>query len=555
MKILNLCKPYLLSHKLTLSAYLALTLFATGINILSPYLIGSFLDALIAGSGINEVLRFCAIFGGLNFLRILKNYLTTIMHTKMHVSMGYSFNRDTIRHIQQLSLSYANQLDSAYMSNRVGTDTVSLIVFCIGIIQNIISNTVILVATIILLFNLNPLTAAALLSFLGIYAAVYFAFKKPLYNAGIVFAEAQSTFFSKLTEQFKCIKLIKLNAVQPEINARSDSAFKTFKSAAVHSRKINHIYSSLDGIISTIAQIVLFVIGGMQILAGNFTIGMFTIFTSYFGMMLTSCRYFFGLGAQLQKAKVAYNRIDEILKLKVESCGSTILSDISTIELRDLSFKHNQKDNAKSTTISRDVINNFSAFFEKGNIYALKGANGTGKSTLMALILGMYVDEYKGSVKYNGLDIREIDMVNLRKTLVGSTEQEPSLIEDSIAYNLTFDNCLDNCDLTDIKQLNLRECISVLNMNGFIHKNSLNFTINEKSDNTSGGEKQKISILKVLHKNPTVMMFDEPTSALDKSTTESFISHLQEIKKDKIIILITHDEYILNVCDKIYHID
>ena len=86
-------------------------------------------------------------------------------------------------------------------------------------------------------------------------------------------------------------------------------------------------------------------------------------------------------------------------------------------------------------------------------------------------------------------------------------------------------------------------------MQGFIAKTGLDFQINDTV--LSGGEKQKIVILKVLNKNPQVMIFDEPTSALDDATTKDFIDYLQSIKNDKIIILITHDEFVKNHCDEV----
>ena len=92
---------------------------------------------------------------------------------------------------------------------------------------------------------------------------------------------------------------------------------------------------------------------------------------------------------------------------------------------------------------------------------------------------------------------------------------------------------------------------SAVTVPDFIAKNTLDLTINDKNTGTSGGEKQKISILKVLMKDPTVMIFDEPTSALDRQTSVKFMEYLCQIKKDKIIILITHDNHAIGLCDEV----
>jgi len=471
-----------------------------------------------------------------------------------------------------------------------------------------------LIVPFMILLTMNWLIAVLMVAFLAIYTTLYFAFKKPLYNAGFAFREAQAKYFSKLLEQLKFIKIIKINSIQPQMNMRAESSFMDFKDKVIHNQKINYLYSGLDGFISTIAQIALFVIGGIQILAGNFTIGMFTIFTSYFGMMLGASRYFFGLGASYQNVLVSYNRIKEVFDQKQESCGEKIIGDISKIEVRDVSFSYDTYDesgeeadsdsqklfhhsdstkhvhNCNSLGPFRDsnspkpfhakrAINSFGAEFLKGKMYAIAGANGAGKSTLINLMLGMYIDEYEGSITYNGIDIRSIDMLAARRNLIGFAEQEPLLITDTIRYNLNFmdvcngesisrrsqnsDSRSGKSDINDAdcyKELaldcdSLMEFIKILNMKDFIHQHTMDFEINESNTNTSGGEKQKIAILKVLCKNPAVMIFDEPTSALDAETAKQFLEHLHRLKKDKIIILITHDETAKGYCDEVVIIE
>ncbi|MCL2360273.1 MAG: ATP-binding cassette domain-containing protein [Defluviitaleaceae bacterium] len=131
-------------------------------------------------------------------------------------------------------------------------------------------------------------------------------------------------------------------------------------------------------------------------------------------------------------------------------------------------------------------------------------------------------------------------MVAVRRDHIGFAEQEPQLTNDTIRYNLGFGDALNK---------KLGNLMDILNMNDFIAEHGLDYELNEKTTNTSGGEKQKIAILKVLNKDPDVMVFDEPSSALEKGTAESFMAYLHQIKKDKIIIIITHDEIVKAQCN------
>lgn len=132
---------------------------------------------------------------------------------------------------------------------------------------------------------------------------------------------------------------------------------------------------------------------------------------------------------------------------------------------------------------------------------------------------------------YNYININHINMIDVRKSLVGFAEQEPILINDSIKYNLTFTK-------DEVCMESIEKYIQVLNMEKLISNLSLDFTINEKSSNISGGEKQKISILKVLHKDAPVMIFDEPTSALDSIGSKQLLHYLNEIKKINLLLLL-----------------
>jgi len=295
--------------------------------------------------------------------------------------------------------------------------------------------------------------------------------------------------------------------------------------------------------VSTFAQITLFVGGGIAVLTGDFTIGMFTIFTSYFKMMLNASKFFFGLGASYQQALVSFDRMQEIFSHKTESCGETVITDVDCIRLQNVCFSYTHEVHDKPN----GQVKNICTQFTKGKIYAIVGANGIGKSTLISLLAGMYINEYKGVITYNDIDIRNINMTKARRDLIGFAEQDPVLICDSIRYNLNLGNL---GDITNVEQA-IKPYADVLSMTDFLSKRTLDYEINDGSTNLSGGERQKLAMLKVLIKNSCVMIFDEPTSAFDATTTQNFILHLNKIKKNKIILIITHDANVREWCDEV----
>lgn len=179
-------------------------------------------------------------------------------------------------------------------------------------------------------------------------------------------------------------------------------------------------------------------------------------------------------------------------------------------------------------------------------LYGISGANGVGKSTLLEILLGMYPDDTTGSVLYNGIDQLEIDRYALRVKNIGVAEQEPPILEDTIEANLMLLSPGQDTDKVNkyIDALGLREMVSMA-------PNGLETILDECRQNISGGEKQKIAIIRLLLQNPSVMLLDEPTSALDRASRSALIEILQQKKRDHIVIVVSHDSDLLEACDAV----
>ena len=194
----------------------------------------------------------------------------------------------------------------------------------------------------------------------------------------------------------------------------------------------------------------------------------------------------------------------------------------------------------------KTIIKNFTAKFEKGYIYSIIGRNGSGKSTLVNILTGMYWIPGE-KIYLNQLPLQQYDLNQIRHDKMGVLEQEPVLIEDTMKKNIF----LEGDDLS--KSEKFQKLCRILNIDTFFEKlpNGLNTIVNEKAMNISGGEKQKIALLRVLMKDTDILVLDEPTSAMDINSKEEFYSYLNYIKKDKIIILVNHDREIKDKVDYI----
>lgn len=187
----------------------------------------------------------------------------------------------------------------------------------------------------------------------------------------------------------------------------------------------------------------------------------------------------------------------------------------------------------------KKIISNFSYIFEKGKIYSIIGPSGCGKSTLLS-ILSNNNKKYVGTIKYNNKNIKHLK--NYTFYDVGYVYQSYQLFENLTAYeNVVLYYQLINQDINKI-HYKVRQLFSYFNI---LH------LLNNKVKDLSGGEKQRVALIRAFIKDPNIILLDEPTSALDKTNTELLFNYLNRIKKDKIIIMVTHNNDLALKSDRI----
>ncbi|MBU5437455.1 ABC transporter ATP-binding protein/permease [Tissierella sp. MSJ-40] len=535
MKIFKFAKKHIIKYKFFIFLFLLSNIVSWTMSILLPYITGTYIDLLLKFNSMKTVGIFSIELLAIGIISIITSILSNYFYIKAQTNAMFDLNAHILDHVKKMPILYFNDKDSTYLNQRINSDCNTITSFVINSFPNIIINSLTLIVIFCVFSKINIYLTLLLLILIPVYLFIYKLFERPLYDYGYEYKESQSSFFSQMDEQLYNIDLIKLNAAFDDSSQQFRNSFLEFFPSVLKYSKISYLFSSTDSMMRIASQVILFFFGGTQIINKKLSIGQFTIMSSYFNMIMNCISFFLNFGKSYQDALVSYNRIIEILNNPKEINGSRKLESINTIELYNVSFSYNN---------SSTIIENFSYEFNKGKIYSIIGKNGTGKSTLAKLILGILIEYYKGKIYYNDIEIKDLDLYDTRKKIIGVSEQEPKLMSDTILNNITYG--LNTYDYRDIDMF-----LNIFNMNIDNFKNGINTNIYESSNNISGGEKLKFSLIKTFLKDPDVIILDEPTSALDTNSIDNLINILQKIKKDKIIIIITHNQNILNIADEI----
>jgi len=441
-------------HKWRLLLHIFICLVASVGGLVSPYIIGDFIDQLMQAEDISFIYRYFVLFASISLGALLMEYVGGRLYIRLQTRLGYALNISIIRRLHRAPLRFTNRQDTAYLNQRINNDSNTLIGFCINIIQSILVNIVIISVASALMTFFHPPLAGVLLGLSAVYFIFYTLYKKVLYNANLEFKEAQAGFFSKLHEQLFNVRFIKLHSLFNHFISRLDHSFNRLLGSALRQQRATYIFGGMDKLVMMVAQMTLLIFGGMEIIAGRLTIGRFVIMSSYFGMMLGAIRYFFNLGKTIQNNKVSYDRLQELAQIVQEPNGTLLPETVENIEMQEVSFAYN----------GNDVIKNMNLSFKRGQIYVIAGANGAGKSTLADILLGLQTGEYNGQVRYNGILMEELDMYTMRNSLMAISEQEPILLTDSLAYNLN----LDDENRVSNQQTVLKNLIDILGLEDFL---------------------------------------------------------------------------------------
>ena len=491
-----------------------------------PLQLGIIINNLVYDKCYSNIIQSLIILAVISTFKIVISYINKLNRVNLVNNISFEISMDIIKHLSKCELSFFKKNSSAYLRDRINSDSVSIVTF---VIDSIIMMVIYIISAIVLLVGINKINTKITIVYIfsiPIYILIYLYFKKKMYLVNYLLKEASSRYTSVVTDQFNAISFIKYNSLYGIMKNNIKNEYKKLYKATRESTKVSAKLNSVgDGITQYVNIIILF-IGFNEVLNGSLEIGYFTILSNYLTYILEITSSMLNFSSIYQTTKASYDRTQELYNISKTIQGIEDIDEIESIDIKNLSFSYKNK----------KIIDDFTYEFKKNNVYILKGENGSGNSTLIKLITGME-NSYFGQININGKNIKTINMNNILKKNITVVEQEPNLLGGELRKLISVIN-------KDINSNRSIELFKKLGLNEEFNINDL--IIDNSNSNISGGEKQKIAIFLGILKESNVMILDEPTSALDGESKLLLVELLKEVKKDKIIILISHEKSLDN---------
>lgn len=537
-KILQLGFRYIDKKKYIV--YLLLSGIGSVLGMIIPLIMGEIINKLTEEQIFSYLLYSISFFFLLNVLQQICGICENYLGTKLGMDSGYKANRDFIKKMYHTSYLNICREDPSMLHQKISNDIGVIVNFSIYFLKNLFGNIIYTIFVFCVLISESLILCVMVFLLAVIYAIVYLLSKKELYTIGYEVKECQTTFFGKLYSMFFYMKSIRNNGFEEISFIKQDKEYKNYYKTLMKQVGINNKFQTMIQMISLFAQIGMFIYGGYMVIHNELSIGMLVVILDYFSVILQSTNYFLNLGKTYQDTRSSYERILPYEDMQKIPKGIVKIEKINQIELKEVAFHYFNQEN----------LFQINQHFEKGNIYWIKGKNGIGKSTLMNLILGLYGKEYSGKICINGMSIEEIDIAYMLENRIAIIEQDPYLLTDSLYNNMI---CKTKSESKQYKQ-ELKYLLTLFDMDEFINKqdNGLDTIYNSMNTTMSGGEKQKICLIRMLLSEADIWFLDEPSSALDEKSTKRFFEEIELKKKNHIIIMISHEkpltyDYVVNM--------
>jgi ATP-binding cassette subfamily C protein len=507
-------------------------------SVIVPSLNGAFIDMLIVTTSVNEILKYAAIIIVIGLLGALASYFVNMSTAKLTAKTTFNMMSDTINHIQKIPYdTFTSKFNPAYLIQRISGDLSTMFTFFLNNFMSVFLQGVTFVVVAYIIATINIQIFFLSLLFLPIYLGCYMAIKKPLFTRNIELKENSNHYSKTMFEQINRIQEIKAEATFQKSIEIENRSFGQYLKSLISFSRLSYLFSSMDALIAVLFQSIVLVIGGIQIINGNLSIGEFTIVNTYFYMLLTSVKYYFNFGKSYQDYKSSSARMSEIMSIENEHNGNNKVKDINSIKVKDVKYAY--------VTPGPNVIDGITAEFRKGEVSLVTGPNGIGKTTLINVLLGILQNLKSGNVSYDDMDLSEIDLYSARQDEISTMIQRIDLPDSTVEEYLN-----------DSLGLNKEEIIAMINLMGLDQMYfGENFDLSEcwdsKINTLSGGEKQKVMLVKVLGKRKPVLILDEPSTGMDDIGIQYLLKYLQSTKKDNLTIVISHDLRFKDIADNV----
>lgn len=533
-KLVRYLKPYL--KQVTLGP--AFKLFEAILELLIPLMMAKLIDNGVRANSSSYIYMMGVIMVITAITGACSAFVCQYYASVASQGFGTTMRNLLFKRVQSFSLNEIDKIGVPSLINRITSDVNQLQFAVAMLIRLVVRVPFLCIGGLIMAMLINLKLSLILLVIMPIFVVfIYFIMSRtvPLYKA---VQKKLDTLSVIIRENLSGVRVIRAFARLDKERKRFVKSNKEYAEASISVGRVSALLNPVTSVVVNLGIAAILWFGGIEVYEGSMTQGEVIAYINYVNMILSALIVLANLVVTFTKAAASANRVNEILGLEPSIVDKTELTNITTteelkciknddipiIEFRNVSFSY--------TESSEYALKNISLEINKGQRVGIIGSTGSGKSTLVNLIVRFY-DTTEGSVHVNGINVQDYKQKELRDK-IGLVPQKSVLFSGTIEDNLRWGN-------EKASQEEIEEAVRIAQAYEFIVKKEEGFktVISQGGTNLSGGQKQRLAIARAIVKKPEILILDDSISALDYATDAAFRKMLSEKLSDKTIIMVT----------------
>jgi ABC-type multidrug transport system fused ATPase/permease subunit len=492
-----------------------------------PWLIGRAIDEIDGGDR-HALKLLCVGLVAAGLVRLVFSVWRRIVSGRVSLAVEYDLRNHLYGHLQSLELGFFDRQQTGQLMSRATVDLQSIRFFLgYGLVWIAQAGLTILFAAAAM-FAKDPTLAALSLTPVPFVVAVAARYGRRSRPALQEVQQRIAELTAEAEENISGVRVVKAFAAEPRQLERFREAVRRVFDQAMFSNRLSAFYQPFIGFLPNLGLAVILVVGGRRVINGALTPGDFAAFYTYLLMLISPMRT---LGIALsfaQRATASGARLFQLLdrepQLVSPPDAQPLPAGSGRVELRNVSFEYED-----GPPILRDI----DLEVEGGTTVALVGGTGSGKSTLVSLLSRQY-DVTAGSVRIDGVDVRELETGSLRRE-IGVVTDDPFLFSASVHDNLAYGR-------PDATREEVELAAERAQAAGFIAElpDGYDTVVGERGLTLSGGQRQRIAIARALVTDPRILVLDDATSSVDASTEQAIKLALREAMQGRTTFVIAH---------------
>ncbi len=547
-------------HTRLIVFFLILSVFGASLAVVTPLLAGRVVTAIVDGAAVRVVFLLAAAIAVIGVVEAINNVVTRFWSARIGEGLILDLRRSVFDHVQTMPVAFFMRTRTGALVSRLNNDVMGAQRAFSDTLSGVVSNLVQLVLTLIVMAGINwQLTLMSVLLLpVFLFPARYVG--RRLARLRREASDLNASMNDQMTERFNAggATLVKLFGRPDAESAEFASRAGRVRGIGVRTALLMSVFMNSLTLVSTLALALVYGVGGWFALTGGMDAGsvvaLALLLTRLYGPLTSLAN----APMDVVTAIVSFERVFEVLDLDPLLKDAPDAVDVpegpASIEFDDVRFSYPSADKVSLASLEevavldtrggQEVLHGVSFRADPGQMIALVGSSGAGKSTIASLLPRLY-DVDSGAVRVAGLDVREVTSSSLRRT-VGMVTQDGHLFHDTIRANLSFarPEVSDELVWDALRRARLEDLVRSL-------PDGLDTVIGDRGYRLSGGERQRLTIARLLIAEPSVVVLDEATSALD-STNESAVQEaLTEAMSHRTSLVIAHRLSTVRAADRI----